>query len=95
MLNWHHSRLDLYWIQSGVNLTPGFLQCKALELLKLSDEMWKTGKNITCILKDVDYLWKTMDTAVLSDNISKVVPNVTIQVANAAAICACVAELTI
>ena len=25
VLNWHHdSRLDLYWIQSGVNLTPEF-----------------------------------------------------------------------
>ena len=27
VLNWHHSRLDLYWIQSGFNLTPEFLQC--------------------------------------------------------------------
>ena len=27
VFNWHHSRLDLYWIQSGVNLTPEFLQC--------------------------------------------------------------------
>ena len=26
VLNWLHSRLDLYWIQSGVNLTPEFLQ---------------------------------------------------------------------
>ena len=30
VLNWHHSRLDLYWIQSGVNLTPEFLQCSNL-----------------------------------------------------------------
>ena len=28
VLNWHHSRLDLYWIQSGVNLTPEFLRCR-------------------------------------------------------------------
>ena len=27
VLNLHHSRLDLYWIQSGVHLTPEFLQC--------------------------------------------------------------------
>ena len=53
--------------------------------------MWKAGKDV--ILNNVDYLWKTIDTAVLSDNISKVVSSVTIKDANAAAICACVAEL--
>ena len=30
VLNWHHSRLDLYWIQSDVNLTPEFLQCRKI-----------------------------------------------------------------
>ena len=35
------------------------------------------------------------NTAVLSDNISKVVPNVTIKDVNAAAICPCVGELMI
>ena len=34
--------------------------------------MWKTGKNI--ILNNIDYLWKTIDTAILSDNISEVYP---------------------
>ena len=34
VLNWHHSRLDLYWIQSGVNLTPEFLQCRAYRVQK-------------------------------------------------------------
>ena len=32
----------------------------------------KTGKNI--ILNNVDYLWKTIDTAILSDKFSEVVP---------------------
>ena len=54
--------------------------------------MWKPGKNV--ILNNVDFPWKT-NTAVLSDNISKVVPSVTIKDANAAAICSCVAELMI
>ena len=55
--------------------------------------MWKTGKNV--ILNNADYLWKTIDTATLSDNISEVVPSVTIKDANTVAICACVAEMMI
>ena len=39
--------------------------------------MWKTGKNV--ILNNVDYLWKTIDKAILSDNISEVAPSVTIK----------------
>ena len=53
--------------------------------------MWKTSKNI--ILNNVDYFWKTINTAVLSDNISKVVSSEPIEYANAVAICPCVAEL--
>ena len=55
--------------------------------------MWKTGKNV--IFDNVDYLWKTKDTAILSDNILDVVPSVTIKDANAVAIYTCVAELMI
>ena len=39
VLNWHHSRLDLYWIQSGVNLTPEFLQC----IFDLTSFSWNGG----------------------------------------------------
>ena len=55
--------------------------------------MGKTGKNVT--LNNVDYLWKTIDTTILSDNISEVVPSATIKDANAVAICTCVAELMV
>ena len=66
---------------------------KAFELLKLSD--WNVENRQNVVLNNVDYLWKTINPTVLSDNISKVVPSVTIKDANAAAICACVAELKI
>ena len=36
VLNWNHSRLDLYWIQSGVNLTLEFLQCMYYKRRSLS-----------------------------------------------------------
>ena len=49
--------------------------------------MWKTGKNI--ILNNVDYLWKTINTAVSSVNILE---GVTIKDANTVSICACVAD---
>ena len=45
VLNWHHSRLDLYWIQSGVNLTPEFLQCRPTLNLQLS------GKDQICLIQ--------------------------------------------
>ena len=71
------------------------VQCpfKTFKPLKLSDWMWKTGKNV--ILNNVDYLWKTKDTTFLSDNISEVVLSATIKDANAVAICACVTEFMI
>ena len=53
--------------------------------------MWKTGKNV--ILNNVDHLWKRINADVLSDNISEVIPSVTIRDVHAAAICACIAEL--
>ena len=54
-------------------------------------EMWKRSKNV--ILNNVDYLWKRINADVLSDNISELIPSVTIKDANAVAICACVADL--
>ena len=56
VLNWHHSRLDLYWIQSGVNLTlkePGFLYPShsrgggADSAPKISETDWR---NIKCVV---------------------------------------------
>ena len=37
VLNWYHSWLDLYWIQSGVNLIPEFLQCMHENMSKYVD----------------------------------------------------------
>ena len=42
--------------------------------------MWKTGKNN--ILNNVDYLWKKINADDLSDNISEVIPRLTINDAN-------------
>ena len=61
--------------------------------MNFSDWNVEKGKNV--ILNNVDYLCKRIIVDVLSDNISEVIPSVTIKDASAVAICACVAELMI
>ena len=53
----------------------------------------KNRQNV--ILNNVDYLCKGINDKVLSGDISEVVLSVTMQYANAGAICACVAEMMV
>ena len=54
----------------------------------------KRGKNVI-LNKNCDYLWKRINTDVLSNNSLEVIPSVTIKDSNAVEICPCVAELMI
>ena len=58
VLNWHNSRLDLYWIQSGVNLTPEFLQCLYYIIassIELTLQTWPSAIQTVIILYIYEY----------------------------------------
>ena len=61
------------------------------KLQKFSDQNMENGQKD--ILNNADYLCKQLNAKLLSGNISEVILNVTINDANAVAICPCVAEL--